>query len=357
MRILFLQDHLRMGGTERNTLALARYGAGHGHDTGIIVFRPGGFLTPDGPTPFYFLELQPFNSRIDEWAPGILAAIRTFRPDAIIFMGKVAHLYLPRIKRKFPGIRAIATFRSSRSLFTYNFKAFKKADAIFSNSHYARHWLEQVQNHPPEKIEVIHNGCLLAPSTNTTGIGHGPHLRFLCVAMFRPSKNQKELLFILSRLPQRMAWKCTFLGTGKTLKSCQRLAGRLDLQDRVSFRQNVPPESLYPEHDLALLTSRGKESLPNFLVEAQCFGLPAVAYLVNGVGECFEEGASGYGISPGDQSAFLSALIRYGDDPGIRSKMRESARKFGETHFGFEEKSADFFAKIQSVSPRISEPK
>ena len=349
MRVLFLQDHLRMGGTEKNTLALARYGGERGQDTGLLVFRPGGVLKPDAPTPFYFRELQPFNSHIDEWAPGLGKAVRSFAPDAIIFMGKVAHLYLPLLRKEFPSVRHIATFRSSRSLFTYNFKAFKQADAIFCNSHYARKWLVRVQKHSLEKIEVIHNGCLLTPPQTPTGRHKGSHLRFLCVAMFRPSKNQRELLFILSSLPQRIPWKCTFLGAGKTLKACRRLAREMDLDDRVLFRKNVPPESLYPEHDLALLTSSGKESLPNFLVEAQCFGLPAIAYLVNGVGECFAEGKSGFGIPLGDRSAFQSALIRLADNPDLQTKMGENARLFGKSHFDFSEKSAEFFSKLEEV--------
>lgn len=116
------------------------------------------------------------------------------------------------------------------------------------------------------------------------------------------------------------------------------------------FRKNVPPELLYPEHDLALLTSSGKESLPNFLVEAQCFGLPAIAYLVNGVGECFAEGKSGFGIPPGNRSAFQSALIGLANDPDLRTEMGENARSFGKSHFDFEEKSAEFFNKIQMVA-------
>ena len=351
MRVLFLQDHLRLGGTEKNTMALARYGEGHGQTTGILVFRPGGVLTPDGPTPFFFRELQPFNSHIDEWAPGLGKAVSAFAPEAIIFMGKVAHLYLPFLKKKFPRVRHIATFRSSRSLFTYNFKAFQRADAIFCNSYYARKWLMRVQKHPPEKIEVIHNGCLLTPPKNPVLPHHGSHLRFLCVAMFRPSKNQRELLSILSSLPQRIPWKCTFLGAGKTLKACRRFAREKNLEDRVRFRKNVPPELLYPEHDMALLTSSGKESLPNFLVEAQCFGLPAIAYLVNGVGECFAEGESGFGIPPGNRSAFQSALIRLADDPDLRTRMGENARSFGRSQFDFEEKSAEFFAKLEVVAP------
>ncbi len=343
-----------MGGTEKNTMALARYGKEHGKDTGILVFRPGGVLTPGEPTPFYFRELQPFNSRIDEWAPGLRKAVSAFSPDAIIFMGKVAHLYLPFLKKKFPSVRHIATFRSSRSLFTYNFKAFQRADAIFCNSHYARKWLLQVQNHSPEKIEVIHNGCLLKPPQHPTLPHHGSPLRFLCVAMFRPSKNQRELLSILSSLPQSIPWNCTFLGTGKRLGACRRFARANNLEDRVRFRKNVPPESLYPEHDLALLTSSGKESLPNFLVEAQCFGLPAIAYLVNGVGECFAEGKSGFGIPPGDQSAFQSALISLANDPDLRTEMGENARLFGKSHFDFKEKSAEFFNKIQMVDPLLS---
>ena len=340
-----------MGGTEKNTLALTQFGEKHGHDTGLLVFRPGGVLTPDKPTTHYFKELQPFNSRIDEWAPKLTKSVAAFDPNVIVFMGKVAHIYLPFLKKRFPRVRHIATFRASCSLFSYNYKAFQRADAIFCNSRYARKWLIRVQKHAPGKIEVIHNGCLLPQPRNPAPPRPHSHLRFICVAMFRPSKNQRELLSILATLPKRISWKCTFLGAGRTLKACRKLARAEDLHSQVSFRKNVPPEYLYPENDLALLTSSGKESLPNFLVEAQCFGLPVIAYLVNGVGECFSQGISGFGIPLGNQSAFRSALIRLADDPGLRKRMGHNAHSFGKSHFDFNEQSAEFFAKLPSVQP------
>ncbi|MBC8041482.1 MAG: glycosyltransferase, partial [Opitutaceae bacterium] len=46
MKIRFVQDYLRSGGTERQTLLLAHAFRKAGHDTAVVLFRPGGTLYP-----------------------------------------------------------------------------------------------------------------------------------------------------------------------------------------------------------------------------------------------------------------------------------------------------------------------
>jgi glycosyltransferase involved in cell wall biosynthesis len=166
--------------------------------------------------------------------------------------------------------------------------------------------------------------------------------------MFRPQKNQLELLAILAQLPESIDWHCTFAGTGKMLKPCQAKARELGIWDKVTFTWSEKPHELYDTHHVVVHTS-DKESLPNSLVEAQCSGLPVVAYLVNGVGECFEEGVSGYGVPFGNQAAFRDALHLLGMDSEKRKRMSEAAKAFGKEHFDFEKRSSDFFAILKEI--------
>ena len=165
--------------------------------------------------------------------------------------------------------------------------------------------------------------------------------------MFRPQKNQEELLKILAKLPKNLDWECTFSGNGKTLSSCKQLTEQLNLEDRVSFTWNQNPNELYAQHNVAVLTS-GKEGLPNSLIEAQISGLPVVTYLVGGVHECFEDNVSGFGVPFGNQAAFIDALALLGNDHERRNKMSSSAKDFGRTHFDFEKQSGMFFEAIKS---------
>jgi len=92
------------------------------------------------------------------------------------------------------------------------------------------------------------------------------------------------------------------------------------------------PTPLYQAADAALLASQS-ESLPNFLLEAQLHGLPALAYDVVGVGECFVPGRSGFLLKNRDQDAFVDALDRFIRSPGLRRHFSEAARRHAQAHF------------------------
>jgi glycosyltransferase involved in cell wall biosynthesis len=87
------------------------------------------------------------------------------------------------------------------------------------------------------------------------------------------------------------------------------------------------PRPLYHAADLAVLTSKS-ESLSNFLVEAHAHGLPSVAYQVSGVAEC-----GGTVVPPGDQSAFLAALLPLISDSDLRAKISAEVRTYAIAHF------------------------
>ena len=347
MRVLFLQDHLRIGGTEKQTLALGAFGKSIGIETGVIVFRPGGAL-PVRPSSYSFYKvLQPFNTRVDEWAPGIIRKIKSFKPDVIVFMGKVAHLYFPPIRKYLPEITLVSTYRSGKPPVAYYRKALQEADGVITNSDAEHKRLIRPWGIPKELIRTVHNGCLISDTDEETQ-SSTEELRLLCTAMFRPQKNQLELLSILASLPDSIRWTCTFAGTGKMLKPCQKKARELGIQDQVTFTWSKHPASLYETHDVLVHTS-DKESLPNSLIEAQTFGLPVVAYLTNGVGECFEEGVSGFGIPFGEQAAFRDALHLLSLDADKRKTMSQAARKFARERFDFEDRSKEFFNTLREI--------
>ena len=347
MRVLFLQDHLRIGGTEKQTLALAMYGQANEHETGIIIFRPGGALPVPSSRISYFKTLQPFNTRIDEWAPGIIGKIKKFNPDVIVFMGKVSHLYFPAIRKYLPSITLVSTYRSGKPPVAYYRRALQEADGVITNSEAEHKRLIRPWGVPEKLIRTVHNGCLITPEDDSEK-EPSEELRLLCTAMFRPQKNQLELLEILASLPESVLWHCTFAGTGTMLKACKKKARELGLWDKVTFTWRKYPSELYENHD-ALVHTSDKESLPNSLVEAQTFGLPVVAYLVNGVEECFKEGVSGFGIPFGEKAAFRDALHLLSMDPAKRSAMSSAAKAFAKERFDFQARSKEFFKTLKKI--------
>jgi glycosyltransferase involved in cell wall biosynthesis len=151
--------------------------------------------------------------------------------------------------------------------------------------------------------------------------------------MFRPWKNQRELIEICSRLPGYLDWQLWLAGDGPTRRKCERLVSDLGLAGRVKFLGYQPqPVPLYLAADLAVLTSQS-ESLSNYLIEAQLHGLPAIAYDIVGVGECFAPDKSGFLIRNQDQAAFVAALDRLIREPALRRRFSEHARRHAHAHF------------------------
>jgi glycosyltransferase involved in cell wall biosynthesis len=212
---------------------------------------------------------------------------------------------------------------------------------VIANSHVAKRVLHEDYDIHASKITVIHNSVLRftdesAARNLSLRRYHGANpstVVLLNVAMFRPEKNQRELIELCSRLPGYVDWQLWLAGDGPARKKCERLAHALGLSGRVKFLGYQPePVPLYLAADVALLASQS-ESLSNFLIEAQLHGLPAVAYDIVGVGECFAPEKSGFLIKNQDQPAFVAALDRLIREPALRKRFAEHARRHAQANF------------------------
>jgi glycosyltransferase involved in cell wall biosynthesis len=157
---------------------------------------------------------------------------------------------------------------------------------------------------------------------------------FLCVAMFRPEKNQRELIEIVEKLPRGFDWQLWLAGDGPARAECERLAQAKRLEGKIKFVGfHGDPSMLYNAADLAVHAS-SSEALSNFLIEAQAHGLGAVAYEAQGIQECFVPGRTGWAIARGDRVAFRAMLTRrMTDEPEVRTATAANARAFARETF------------------------
>ena len=96
MRIWLLQDRLRSGGTERQTVLLARAFHASGHEVTVVTFRPGGVLKPTlGTLPHRVL--QGFDTGLNWFAPGLVRVARAAAPEVVLCMGRMANCYAGRL--------------------------------------------------------------------------------------------------------------------------------------------------------------------------------------------------------------------------------------------------------------------
>src|SRR5882672_9455625 len=110
MKILIVQDYLRSGGTERQSVFMATAFARAGHEITLLTFRPRGILELNAEQqPFAFRSLQSF-------ATGLLRAAEEAAPDLVLCMGRMANCYASFIARRLPHAAVICTMRTGKLL-------------------------------------------------------------------------------------------------------------------------------------------------------------------------------------------------------------------------------------------------
>jgi len=341
MKILIAQDYLRSGGTERQSILLANAFAAAGHTVTLLTFRPGGPLAPTVARAVTLSSLQPFDTHLDWFAPGLSVYLGKHPPDIALCMGRMANCYgqsfVRQLRVRSPHSVVIATMRTGKKLPRLFRSSLRQVHHIIANSRAAQQVLAHDHHLPVEKISVIHNS-LIFPSSLSAPLSDRAQLRsqhhvddtttvLLDVAMFRPEKNQRELVEIAAGLPADFPWQLWLAGDGPALGACRQRAQQLEVADRVKFfGHQRDPAALYAAADVAVHASRS-ESLSNFLIEAQAHGLPAVAYAAQGIDECMVVGDTGVAIAFDDQSAFRRAIQHFVQpDAARRARTQAFAR-------------------------------
>ncbi|MDX2110276.1 MAG: glycosyltransferase [Verrucomicrobiota bacterium] len=345
MKVLLIQDYLRVGGTERQTLFLARYLKERGHEPHLLTFRPGGAHWEQAlslEVPMHTLQKR--DTRIALYAPGLRATVATVAPEIIVCMGRTANCYAGFIQQWFPNTVVVSTLRTGKMLFPLHWWSLHKVKAVLVNSSWWKRRLLK-QGFPGARIHVVRNSLLLDAHDDHTTLRK--RLRedvheaadtcvFLNIATFRPGKRHADLLRIFRDFAKEAPaakWRLWLVGEGKEWQRCQKLAREYGLADRVKFwGYQKNPYAQYCAADVAVSASL-EDSLPNFLIEAQAMALPIVAWDYRGVRECCKPGETGYIFQPGDEAAYRHSLVQLCEDRALRARMAAPATAFARERF------------------------
>ncbi len=362
MKILVVQDFLRSGGTERQSVLLANAFAAAGHETTLLTFRPGGELDYTVSPTVKRRALQSFDLHLDWFAPGLYAFVARTQPDILLCMGRMANCYgytlqLFAARRKLP-TQVITTMRTGKPLPARYQRSLRLSKQIVTNSAEARRTLVSVYSIPDEKITVIHNSLVFPPESSihrdeSLRAQHGASPQttvLLCVAMFRPEKNQRELIETVAALPTNTDWQLWLVGEGTARADCEALTAKMKLTHRVRFLGfQRDPSPLYASADIAVHASHS-EALSNFLIEAQAYGLPAVAFDAQGISECFSPGQTGWVIPRTQPDEFRATLLRLiQETPEARAACSAAAKAFARHTFDPANQVAAYLTLFQAV--------
>lgn len=358
MKILVVQDRLRSGGTERQSILLANAFASAGHPTDLLTFRPGGALNSSVSAAVTRTALQPFDTGFDFWAPGLLSFVRRLQPEVILCMGRMTNCRAGALQQALPSASVIATLRTGKELPWLFRRSLKTVRHIVANSDEARTNLLRHHGVKSERASVIHNALVFA---RPAPAGSREQLRqrfgatsettvLLNVAMFRPEKNQRELIDIVAGLPAGFPWQLWLAGDGPSRAPCEKLVEGKGLSASVKFLGwQKDPAPLYAAADIAVHASTS-EALSNFLIEAQAAGLPAVAAEAQGISECFVPGLTGFTVARGDRDRFRQQILAFARaSTEKRAEISSQAKEFSLTAFDHDRQVARYLELFQQL--------
>jgi colanic acid/amylovoran biosynthesis glycosyltransferase len=126
--------------------------------------------------------------------------------------------------------------------------------------------------------------------------------------------------------------RLVLVGEGPMEEELRRAAAALR---RVEFRGWMPNNELrgWMRGALALCVPSQRaadgdaEGLPTVVIEAMAAGTPVIGSRHAGIGEAVEDEHTGFLIPEQDPEALAAALRRLSDEPGLRQRLGENARR------------------------------
>ena len=206
-------------------------------------------------------------------------------------------------------------------------------------------------------IDVIHN--FFEPRTprrsrqdmrGHLGLREGEAL-LLHASNLRPLKRIDLLLESVARIAPRDSFRLVILAGGDFAPHAAQTE-RLGIADRVIVHEQVfDIEDYLQAADLAIFASES-ESFCLGILEAMCFGCPAVSSAVGGVPEVIEDGKSGLLVPFGDVDGMASAIQSLLQDPARRLTMGTQAQSRARERFS----AAVIVPLYEALYRRLAEP-
>jgi glycosyltransferase involved in cell wall biosynthesis len=330
-----------MGGTEKQSLYFLRWLLQTEHEPELLLMRPSGILLPEvihRGIPYRIL--QKWDTRICCYAPRLVETLKEINPDVLLCMGRTANCYAAFIQKRLPSLPVVGTVRTGKTLFSLQRNGLRDLAAVVVNASW---WKDQLNSTglDANRIHVVHNSLLLASADEVHVDSIEPPaptdpLILLNVSSFRPGKNHLILIRAvndLKALRPALNWQLHLVGDGPMRKKCERLVKQLGLDEQVFFYgTQSDPTPYYHRASIAVSVST-EDSLPNFLIEAQSFGLPVVAWDYRGVRECFIPDQSGFLVDEGNREAFVQNLANLAENIPLRKEMGTRGRKHVQEYF------------------------
>ncbi|GEM_PF-2608355 len=151
---------------------------------------------------------------------------------------------------------------------------------------------------------------------------------FLHVGRFDTTqKAQDEVVHAYARVAGTLQSALLFVGDGKDRARVEALVAEYGLQKRILFMGFDANPYKYMQKCKGFIFSSHYEGMPNALLEALSLGCAVIAYKFEPSWSEFDGHEGILYIDRGDTKALSGALIRFENEPMLRSKLRQGAQK------------------------------
>ena len=355
MNILLAADHLKFGGGERHTVALATGLAARGHNVAVAYLKQSEELADElrrgGVQQLHCCQSKGGLNRAA--LRRMAAIIAQHQADVVVATSHYSLMYAAlarlitggqwRLSFIAHGMEVVRRGHYQRLRWLVYRQFYRCAAPVVFVSELQRQFFAAL-GIAPARTEVVHSGIDLArfdldavavqgrQLRQQYGIGDEELVVGLC-AVFREEKRQVDLIEAVGRLVAAgVPARAVLVGDGSLRPQIEARIASLGLQDKVilaGFQQDVRP--WIAMCDVMALTSHA-EAFPIATLEYMALGKPIVASNVGGLPEQIEHGLNGLLYPAGDVAALTAALQRLAD-PALCRKLGQGALQAAHQRF------------------------
>jgi len=232
------------------------------------------------------------------------------------------------------------------------------AATVITVSDYNEHHLHALTNWSGVNIVRIYNGLDLETFEYSPPRNRPPLI--LAVGRLVEKKGFRHLIDACAQMASDgRPFRCRIVGSGPDELSLHLQISRLGLEERVVLAGPLPQAEIRREIQQAAVFAApcvvgedgNRDGLPTTLLEAMALGTPCVSTPVTGIPEAVLHDRTGIIVPQCESRSLAEGLARLLDDPGLRVRFAEAARKRIEEEFDVAQSAfnmREIFSKVTS---------
>jgi len=201
------------------------------------------------------------------------------------------------------------------------------ADGWITNSLCAKETIVKKSNIPEERITVIYNGIDI-PKQKLVPLIKRP-MEVITVANIRLSKGYLEYLDVIGRVVSVFTEvKFVFIGRDDMSGVIERAIIDADLEEFITYKGFQKDVSIsYNRARIFALPSLWGEGCPTTILEAFSFGVPVVAYAIDGIPELVNNNTDGILSKPSDVQSMADGICKLLTNIDVAQEYADSGHK------------------------------